>query len=178
MSIFILILFSLPILLIALLIKFTSPGPVLYWSNRVGKNNQVYRMPKFRSMLIGTQTVASHLLKDPKSHLTPIGLYLRKSSFDELPQLWCVLKGEMSLVGPRPALDSQEDLIALRANAGVDALAPGITGWAQVNGRDELSIPEKVKYEVDYLEKQSFWFDIRILLITISIVLKRTGVSH
>jgi O-antigen biosynthesis protein WbqP len=178
LSSFLLAIFSLPILLTALLVRLTSPGPVLYWSIRIGKDNQVYRMPKFRSMVIGTQAVASHLLEDPKLYLTPIGSYLRKSSIDELPQLWCVFTGKMSLVGPRPALYNQDDLIALRKQAGVDSLVPGITGWAQVNGRDELSIHAKVKLDIEYLHKQSFWFDLKILCLTILKVLKRAGITH
>jgi O-antigen biosynthesis protein WbqP len=178
LSSFLLAIFSLPILLTALLVRLTSPGPVLYWSIRIGKDNQIYRMPKFRSMVTGTQAVASHLLEDPKLFLTPIGSYLRKSSIDELPQLWCVFTGKMSLVGPRPALYNQDDLISLRKQAGVDSLVPGITGWAQVNGRDELSIHEKVKFDIEYLHKQSFGFDLKILCLTILKVLKRAGISH
>lgn len=170
--------FTLPLLLIALMIKLTSPGPILYWSSRVGKDSRIFRMPKFRSMVVGTKTVASHLLDDPDLYLTPIGSLLRKSSIDELPQLWCIFTGEMSLIGPRPALDSQEDLIKLRKEAGIDILVPGITGWAQVNGRDELSISEKVKYEIEYLQKKSFLFDSKILLLTILKVLKQAGISH
>lgn len=178
LSFFLLAIFSLPILLTALLVRLTSPGPVLYWSIRIGKDNQIYRMPKFRSMVIGTQAVASHLLEDPKLYLTPIGSYLRKSSIDELPQLWCVFTGKMSLVGPRPALYNQDDLIALRKQAGVDSLVPGITGWAQVNGRDELSIHAKVKFDIEYLHKQSFWFDLKILCLTILKVIKRADITH
>lgn len=178
LSSFIVITFSFPILFLALLTKLTSPGPVLYWSSRVGRNNKIFKMPKFRSMLNGTQTIASHLLEDPKLYLTPIGSFLRKSSFDELPQLWCVLKGEMSLVGPRPALESQKDLITLRKESGIDKLVPGITGWAQINGRDELSISEKVRYEIDYFHKQNFWFDVKILCLTFIKVLSRKGITH
>jgi len=165
-------------LLIAIAIFLSSKGPVLYWSNRVGKNNKIFKMPKFRSMLIGTPAVATHLLNDPDAYLSPIGGFLRRSSLDELPQLFSVLKGDMSFVGPRPALYNQEDLIALRKEKGVDKLLPGITGWAQVNGRDELSIPDKVALDVEYLNRQSFWFDIKILWMTFLKVVKRDGVSH
>ena len=169
---------ALPILLVALLVRLTSPGPALYWSDRVGKGNRIFRMPKFRSMRVGTPEVATHLLQDPVPHLTPIGSFLRKSSLDELPQLWSILKGDMSFVGPRPALFNQDDLIALRTQYGVHELVPGLTGWAQVNGRDELPIPDKVKLDVEYLQRQSLWFDIRILWLTFVKVLRRDGVSH
>ena len=167
-----------PILFVAILVRLTSKGPVLYWSDRVGQRNVVFRMPKFRSMRVGTPAVATHLLSDPKVHLTSIGSFLRKSSLDELPQLWSILKGDMSFVGPRPALFNQNDLIALRTDAGVHQLVPGLTGWAQVNGRDELPIPEKVKLDLEYLQRQSLWFDIQILWMTFVKVLKRDGVSH
>jgi O-antigen biosynthesis protein WbqP len=168
-----------PILLIVtILVRSTSKGPSLYWSNRVGKNNKIFKMPKFRSMLIDTPTVATHLLDNPDVYLSPIGGFLRRSSLDELPQLFSVLKGDMSFVGPRPALFNQDDLIALRTEKGVDKLLPGITGWAQVNGRDELSIPDKVALDVEYLNRQSFWFDIKILWMTFLKVVKRDGVSH
>ncbi len=169
---------ALPILLVALLVRLTSLGPALYWSDRVGKGNQIFRMPKFRSMRVGTPAVATHLLQDPRVYLTPIGSFLRKSSLDELPQLWCILKGDMSFVGPRPALFNQDDLVALRTHYGVHELVPGLTGWAQVNGRDELPIPEKVKLDVEYLQRRSLWFDIRILWLTFVKVLRRDGVSH
>ena len=169
---------ALPILVVAILVRLTSRGPALYWSDRVGKGNAIFRMPKFRSMRVGTPAVATHLLKDPKAHLTPIGSFLRKSSLDELPQLWSILKGDMSFVGPRPALFNQDDLIALRTQYGVHELVPGLTGWAQVNGRDELPIPEKVKLDVEYLHRRSLWFDIRILWLTFVKVLHREGVSH
>jgi len=169
---------TLPILVVAILVRLTSKGPALYWSDRVGKRNTIFRMPKFRSMRVGTPAVATHLLKDPKVHLTPIGSFLRKSSLDELPQLWSILKGDMSFVGPRPALFNQDDLIALRTEHGVHELVPGLTGWAQVNGRDELPIPEKVKLDIEYLERQSLWFDIKILWMTFVKVLNREGVSH
>ena len=168
----------LPILIVALCIRLTSPGPILYWSNRVGRRNRIFSMPKFRSMLINTPTVATHLLENPDRFLTPIGSFLRKSSLDELPQLWCILKGEMSFVGPRPALYNQYDLIELRTALGVDRLLPGLTGWAQINGRDELPIPEKVKFDVEYLEKQSLDLDIRILFLTFWKVVRRKGITH
>ncbi len=168
----------LPIAVVALAVRLTSKGPALYWSDRVGRNNKIFKMPKFRSMRVGTPAVATHLLADPNSHLTPIGSFLRKSSLDELPQLWSILVGDMSFVGPRPALFNQDDLIALRTQQGVHELVPGLTGWAQVNGRDELPIPDKVKLDVEYLQRQSLWFDIRILWLTFVKVLRRDGVSH
>jgi len=166
------------LLFIVIAIRLTSKGPSLYWSDRVGKNNKIFKMPKFRSMLIDTPDVATHLLDNPDACLSPIGGFLRRSSLDELPQLFSVLKGDMSFVGPRPALYNQDDLIALRTEKGVDKLLPGITGWAQVNGRDELSIPDKVALDVEYLNRQSFWFDIKILWMTFLKVVKRDGVSH
>lgn len=168
----------LPVTLVALAVRLTSKGPVLYWSNRVGRGNRIFRMPKFRSMRVGTQEVATHLLQDADAHLTPIGSFLRRSSLDELPQLWSILKGDMSFVGPRPALFNQDDLIALRTRYGVEQLVPGLTGWAQVNGRDELPIPEKVRLDVEYMQRQSLLFDIRILWLTFVKVLNRDGVSH
>lgn len=168
----------LPIVLVALLVKLTSKGPALYWSDRVGRHNNIFRMPKFRTMRVGTPAVATHLLADPATHLTPIGGFLRKSSLDELPQLWSILKGDMSFVGPRPALFNQEDLIALRTQYGVDELVPGLTGWAQINGRDELPIPEKVMLDVAYLQRRSLGFDGLILWRTLIKVLARDGVSH
>lgn len=167
-----------PFVLVWLAVRLTSRGPALYWSDRVGKGNAIFKMPKFRSMRVGTPAVATHLLNDPKVHLTPIGSFLRKSSLDELPQLWSILKGDMSFVGPRPALFNQDDLIALRTEAGVDQLLPGLTGWAQVNGRDELPIPQKVALDVEYMKRQSLWFDIKIIWLTALKVLKRDGVSH
>jgi O-antigen biosynthesis protein WbqP len=167
-----------PVLLVAMAVRLTSKGPALYWSDRVGRNNVIFKMPKFRSMRVGTPAVATHLLADARAHLTPIGSFLRKSSLDELPQLWSILAGDMSFVGPRPALFNQQDLIALRTEQGVHTLVPGLTGWAQVNGRDELPIPKKVKLDVAYLQRQSLWFDIRILWLTFVKVLKRDGVSH
>ena len=178
LSVGISIILLLPILLIALLVRFTSNGKILYWSDRVGKNGVLFRMPKFRTMQVDTPTVATHLMTNPNAFLSPIGVFLRRLSLDELPQLFSVLKGDMSFVGPRPALFNQDDLIALRTEKGVDKLLPGITGWAQVNGRDELSIPDKVALDVEYLNRQSFWFDIKILWMTFLKVLKREGVSH
>jgi len=168
----------LPVLLIAIAVRLTSRGPALYWSDRVGWNNVVFKMPKFRSMRVGTPVVATHLLDNPRAHLTPIGSFLRKSSLDELPQLWSILAGDMSFVGPRPALFNQQDLIALRTERGVHTLVPGLTGWAQVNGRDGLPISEKVKLDVFYLQRQSLWLDIRILWMTFAKVLRWDGVSH
>ena len=167
-----------PVLLVAIAVLLTSTGPALYWSDRVGRNNVLFKMPKFRSMRVGTPAVATHLLADARSHLTPIGSFLRKSSLDELPQLWSILAGDMSFVGPRPALFNQQDLIALRTAQGVHTLVPGLTGWAQVNGRDELPIPDKVKLDVAYLQRQSLGFDIRILWLTLVKVVTRDGVSH
>jgi len=169
---------AVPLGIVALLVLTTSPGPALYWSDRVGRHNRIFRMPKFRSMRVGTPAVATHLLANPSAHLTPIGPFLRKSSLDELPQLWSILTGDMSFVGPRPALYNQDDLIALRTKLGVDKLVPGLTGWAQVNGRDELPIPEKVAFDAEYLQKQSLWFDLRILWLTALKVVRRDGVAH
>ena len=174
----ILALLAIPTLLIVIAVRLSSKGPALYWSDRVGKNNKIFKMPKFRSMLTGTPAVATHLLDNPDAYLSPIGNFLRLSSLDELPQLFSVLKGDMSFVGPRPALYNQDDLIALRTEKGLDKLLPGITGWAQVNGRDELSIPDKVALDVEYLNRQSFWFDMKILWMTFLKVVKRDGVSH
>ena len=172
------VLLALPVFLVALAVRLTSPGPALFWSDRVGRHNRIFKMPKFRSMRVGTPAVATHLLANPKSHLTPIGSFLRKSSLDELPQLWSILLGDMSFVGPRPALFNQDDLVALRSRHGVDALLPGLTGWAQVNGRDELPIPDKVVLDVEYLRRQSLAFDVRILWMTFVKVLRRDGVAH
>jgi len=171
-------LFGLPMLLVALLVKLTSPGPVLYWSDRVGVGNEIFKMPKFRTMRIDTPAVATHLLDNPDSYLTPIGPFLRKSSLDELPQLWNVLKGDMSFVGPRPALFNQDDLIALRTEKGVHRLIPGITGWAQINGRDDIPIPKKVEYDEYYLNHRSFFFDLKILVLTFLKVTRAENVSH
>ena len=169
---------ALPITAVAVAVRLTSPGPILYWSDRVGRNNRIFKMPKFRSMLIDTPAVATHLLQSPEHWLTPIGSFLRKSSLDELPQLWSILRGDMSFVGPRPALFNQQDLIALRTEQGVHTLVPGLTGWAQVNGRDELPIPQKVALDAEYLQRQGFWFDIKILWLTFLKVVQRDGVSH
>ncbi len=169
---------AVPLLLLALLVRVTSPGPALYWSDRIGRDNKIFRMPKFRSMRIGTPAIATHLLPDPDQFLTPIGSFLRKTSLDELPQLWSVLIGDMSFVGPRPALFNQDDLIALRSACGVHRLIPGVTGWAQVNGRDTLPIPEKVKLDEEYLHRRSCRFDISILRMTIIRVIHKDGVSH
>ncbi|CAC9565493.1 Lipid carrier : UDP-N-acetylgalactosaminyltransferase (EC 2.4.1.-) [uncultured Gammaproteobacteria bacterium] len=172
------ILLVIPALLVAIVVCLTSKGPILYWSNRIGKNNKTFLMPKFRSMRVDTPQVATHLLEKPSAYLSPIGDFLRKTSLDELPQLWSVLKGDMSFVGPRPALFNQTDLMTLRKLRGVDMLLPGVTGWAQVNGRDELSVPDKVKLDVEYLDKQSFCFDVKILWMTIVKVVTQDGVSH
>ena len=172
------VLLMVPVAVVALAVRLTSKGPALYWSDRLGRNNTIFKMPKFRSMQVGTPAVATHLLGSPAAHLTPIGSFLRKSSLDELPQLWSILAGDMSFVGPRPALFNQHDLIELRTQRGVHALVPGLTGWAQVNGRDELLILHKVELDVDYLRRQSLCFDIRILWLTFVKVLRRDGVSH
>jgi len=177
-SIMIILLLFLPIFIVAVLIKLTSKGPVLYWSDRVGKNNAIFKMPKFRSMKMGTPAVATNLLTDFKSTLTPVGNLLRKSSLDELPQLWSIIKGDMNFIGPRPALFNQGDLTTLRTEKGVHVLVPGLTGWAQVNGRDELSIPQKVALDVEYLHHQSVCMDIKIIWLTFMKVLKKDGISH
>ena len=177
-SVFLLLFLSFLMLLIAIAIRLTSKGPAVYWSDRVGKNNIIFKMPKFRSMLLNTPTIATHLLKDPNLYLSPIGNFLRRTSLDELPQLFSVVKGDMSFVGPRPALFNQSDLINLRSLKGVDKLLPGITGWAQINGRDNLTIVEKVELDVQYLEKNSLWIDIKILIATLVKVIKKTGIVH
>jgi len=169
---------SVPILLIALLVKLTSQGPVMYWSDRVGKNNVIFRMPKFRTMLVDTPAVATHLLSNPDQFLTPLGKFLRKSSLDELPQLISIIKGDMSFVGPRPALFNQDNLIALRTQKGVHVLSPGLTGWAQINGRDDIPIPKKVEFDAYYLLHRSFLLDIKIILLTVLKVVRREGVVH
>jgi O-antigen biosynthesis protein WbqP len=171
-------LFAVPWLCIALAVKMTSPGPSLYWSDRVGRDNRIFHMPKFRTMRVGTPALPTHLLAEPASHLTPIGALLRKSSLDEIPQLWSILKGDMSFVGPRPALFNQSDLIELRAASGVSQLLPGLTGWAQINGRDELPIPEKVRLDTEYLRRRSLWFDLKILWRTAFKVVAQDGVAH
>lgn len=173
-----LFIFGIPMLAVAIAVKLTSEGPALYWSDRVGRNNQIIRMPKFRTMRIDTPQVATHLLTGSKNWLTPIGAFLRKTSLDELPQLWSILTGDMSLVGPRPALFNQDDLIALRTTRGVHRLVPGLTGWAQINGRDELAIPEKVEFDFYYLENQSFLFDLRIMFATFVKVVRRDGIKQ
>jgi O-antigen biosynthesis protein WbqP len=167
-----------PILVVALTVRWTSKGPVLYWSDRVGRNNLIFKMPKFRSMHVETPAVATHLLSNPNDYLTPIGSFLRSSSLDELPQVWSILVGDMSFVGPRPALFNQDDLIALRTAKGIHELMPGLTGWAQVNGRDELPISQKVELDTEYLQRQSLLFDFKILWMTVLKVLTRDGVSH
>jgi len=172
------VLLLLPIALVALAVRLTSKGPALYWSDRVGRNNQLFKMPKFRSMQMGTPAVATHLLNNPDAYLTPIGRFIRKTSLDELPQLWSIFKGDMSFVGPRPALFNQHDLIDLRTKAGIQKLTPGLTGWAQINGRDELPIPVKVALDVEYLHRMSLIFDIKIITLTAWKVLKRDNVTH
>jgi len=171
-------LFLFPAMLVAILVRLTSRGPVLYWSDRVGRNNVIFKMPKFRSMRIDTPAMATHLLSNADSYLTPIGGFIRKSSLDELPQIWNIIKGDMSFVGPRPALHNQADLIELRTRYGIHRLLPGLTGWAQVNGRDELLIPQKVALDFEYLQRQSIKFDGEIIFRTAFKVLKREGVTH
>jgi O-antigen biosynthesis protein WbqP len=177
-SLFLLIVMIGPLILIALIVRFTSPGPILHWSDRIGKNNKLFKMPKFRSMHIETPLIATHLLKDSVKQLTPIGDFLRKTSLDELPQLWSILVGKMSFVGPRPALFNQSDLISLRTSHGIHKIMPGLTGWAQINGRDNMSIIEKVNLDRIYLEQKSFLMDIKIIVLTFFKVLQREGVSH
>ena len=172
------LIFFLPMLIIALLVKLTSKGPVLYWSDRVGKDNRIFRMPKFRTMMNDTPAVATHLMKNPEHYCTPVGSFLRKSSLDELPQLYSVLKGDMSFVGPRPALYNQDDLVELRTKKGIHRIIPGITGWAQINGRDDLPIPEKVDLDEYYLNNHSLMFDLKTLFMTLLSVIKRQGVQH
>jgi O-antigen biosynthesis protein WbqP len=169
---------AIPILLVSALVRLTSEGPILYWSDRVGHNNKIFKMPKFRSMRVGTPAVATHLLNNPDVYLTPVGGFLRRSSLDELPQLWSILMGDMSFVGPRPALFHQHDLIDLRTRAGVHSLMPGLTGWAQINGRDELPIPQKVALDIEYLRRKSLVFDIKIIFMTALKVLRRDNVTH
>jgi O-antigen biosynthesis protein WbqP len=177
-ALFLLMALGFPMLIIALLVKSTSKGPVLYWSDRIGKDNTIFKMPKYRTMKIGTPAVATHLLTDPDQHVTSIGKLLRRSSLDELPQLLSILKGDMSFVGPRPALFNQDDLVGLRTKKGVHRLTPGLTGWAQINGRDELPIPLKVEYDEYYLENRSLLLDLKILFATFFKVLRKEGVSH
>jgi O-antigen biosynthesis protein WbqP len=177
-GLFLLPLLSIPMAVIAVAVKLTSEGSILYWSDRVGRNNRIFRMPKFRTMNLGTPEMATHLLSDPKAHLTIIGSFLRKTSLDELPQIYSVLKGDISFVGPRPALHNQSDLVALRTERGVHELTPGLTGWAQVNGRDHLPIPLKVEYDCEYLRKRAFLFDLKILCLTLLRVIRGDGVAH
>ena len=172
------LLLLIPVSLVALVVRLTSAGPIVYWSDRVGRHNKIFKMPKFRTMRVDTPAVATHLLPDPKQFLTPVGSFLRKSSLDELPQLWSILKGDMSFVGPRPALFNQYDLIELRSRHGVDGILPGLTGWAQINGRDELPIVDKVKLDADYLQRRSLALDLRILFLTFLKVVRRDGVTH
>jgi O-antigen biosynthesis protein WbqP len=173
-----LLLLGVPFIFLALLVAVTSKGPVLYWSDRVGQHNRIFRMPKLRTMKTGTPAVATHLLNNPQAHLTPVGGFLRRTSLDELPQLWSILMGDMSCVGPRPALFNQTDLIEMRTQAGVHQLVPGLTGWAQVNGRDEIALVDKVRLDTEYLQRQSFVFDLHILWLTVRKVLRREGVTH
>lgn len=178
LSLFLTSIFLVPILLVALWVRITSRGPALYWSERVGRSNKIFLMPKFRTMRINTPAVATHLLDNPDQYLTPIGSFLRRTSLDELPQLWSIIKGDMSFVGPRPALFNQVDLIALRTHSGVDQLLPGLTGWAQINGRDELPIAQKVSLDIEYMHKRSFMFDLKILFLTFLKVLRKEGIQH
>jgi len=178
LALFLLMVLGIPMVIIAVLVKLTSRGPVMYWSDRVGKHNIIFRMPKFRTMKLDTPAVATHLLDNPDLYLTPIGKFLRKSSFDELPQLFSIVLGDMSFVGPRPALFNQNDLVALRTQKGIDVLTPGLTGWAQINGRDELPIPVKVEFDEYYLKHCSFYFDLKILFLTFVKVVRREGVTH
>jgi len=178
LTLFAMLVLLLPILLAALLVKLTSAGPIVYWSERVGRNNRMFKMPKLRTMRVETPALATHLLSDPARFLTPVGSFLRRSSLDELPQLWSILRGDMSFVGPRPALFNQHDLVALRTRYGVDKVLPGLTGWAQINGRDELPIPDKVKLDAEYVNRQSFGFDLKIIFLTFLRVLRRDGVAH
>lgn len=177
-AVFASVVLTLPLIFVAFCVRLTSRGPVLYWSDRVGQNNRIFRMPKFRTMRVDTPAVATHLLGNAHSYLTPVGGFLRKSSLDELPQLWSILKGDMSFVGPRPALFNQDDLIAQRTELGIHLLTPGLTGWAQINGRDELPIPQKVQLDLEYLKRQSFLFDLKIIGLTAWKVVRSDGVSH
>ena len=178
LALFLLLLLMVPMIIITIIIKLTSRGAAIHWSERVGKNNVVFKMPKFRSMKIDTPDLATHLLKDSSSTLTPVGSFLREYSLDEIPQLWSIIKGDMSFVGPRPALFNQNDLINLRSTYGVEKILPGLTGWAQVNGRDDLPIVDKVKKDAEYLKRHSFLFDLKILWLTILKVIRKDGVSH
>ncbi|OBV40297.1 MULTISPECIES: sugar transferase [Janthinobacterium] len=178
MSLIAAVIFFIPLCLLAIVVKATSKGPVLYWSDRVGRGNRIFSMPKLRTMRVDTPVVATHLLADPKTFLTPVGGFLRKSSLDEIPQLWCIICGDMSVVGPRPALFNQQNLIDLRTAQNVHLIRPGLTGWAQINGRDELPIPEKVKLDAEYLRLQSFTFDIKVIMLTALKVVRRDGIVH
>jgi O-antigen biosynthesis protein WbqP len=178
LAVLVILIFSLPMFLIMISIRLTSKGPAIYWSDRVGINNSIYKMPKFRSMRIDTPEIATHLMSNPEQYLSPIGGFLRRNSLDELPQIFSIIKGDMSFVGPRPALFNQDDLIALRSKNKLDEVLPGLTGWAQINGRDELSINEKILLETEYMENRSFWLDFKIIYITIIKVLRRKGVMH
>jgi O-antigen biosynthesis protein WbqP len=172
------VIFFIPLCLLAVLVKATSKGPVFYWSDRVGRHNRIFSMPKLRTMRVDTPVVATHLLTDPQKFLTPIGGFLRKSSLDEIPQLWCIVRGDMSVVGPRPALFNQQNLIDMRTDQGVHMIRPGLTGWAQINGRDELPLPEKVKLDSDYLRRQSLGFDLKVIMLTVLKVVRRDGIVH
>jgi len=178
LSIVLIIFLLVPMVIVALAVRLSSNGPILYWSNRIGERNVIFKMPKFRTMKTETPDIATHLMKDPQQFLSPIGGFLRKYSLDELPQLFSIFKGKMSFVGPRPALFNQHDLIALRTEKHVNKLLPGLTGWAQVNGRDDLSIHSKVLLDVEYMEKKSFFFDLKILWLTFIRVIKSSGISH
>ncbi|MEQ1557908.1 MAG: sugar transferase [Methyloglobulus sp.] len=178
LALFALLLLVLPFFVVAIMVRFTSIGSILYWSDRVGQYNSIFKMPKFRTMRVDTPAVATHLLSEPDRYLTPAGGFLRRTSLDELPQLWSIIKGDMSFVGPRPALFNQDDLVALRTEQGVDQLVPGLTGWAQVNGRDELPIPQKVKLDVEYMQKKSFGFDLYVIWLTLIKVIRGDGVVH
>jgi O-antigen biosynthesis protein WbqP len=172
------VIFFIPLCLLAVLVKVTSKGPVFYWSDRVGRGNRIFSMPKLRTMRVDTPVVATHLLTDPEKFLTPVGGFLRKSSLDEIPQLWCIVRGDMSVVGPRPALFNQQNLIDMRTDQGVHMIRPGLTGWAQINGRDELPLPEKVKLDSDYLRRQSLGFDLKVIMLTVLKVVRRDGIVH
>jgi O-antigen biosynthesis protein WbqP len=172
------LIFAIPMILVAMAVGLTSQGPILYWSKRVGKNNRLFNMPKFRTMRVDTPVLPTHLLGNPDAYLTSIGSFLRKSSLDELPQLWCILRGDMSVVGPRPALSNQQDLIDARTVKGIHLIKPGLTGWAQVNGRDEIELAKKVQLDYEYLDKKSLIFDVYVVLLTFYKVVKREGIQH
>jgi O-antigen biosynthesis protein WbqP len=172
------LIFAIPMILVAMAVGLTSQGPILYWSKRVGKNNRLFNMPKFRTMRVDTPVLPTHLLGNPDAYLTSIGSFLRKSSLDELPQLWCILRGDMTVVGPRPALSNQQDLIDARTVKGIHLIKPGLTGWAQVNGRDEIELAKKVQLDYEYLDKKSLIFDVYVVLLTFYKVVKREGIQH